>query len=301
MSKVRSWLKAARLRTLPLAIACVGLGSFLAASDGSFRWLILVLSLLTTLCLQILSNLANDFGDSQHGADHPLRRGPARTVQSGLITSAEMRKGIVLFVALSLIAGIALIAYSLGWGNTKFVLFLALGLLAILAALKYTVGSRPYGYAGLGDIAVLAFFGLIGVMGTYYLHAHRLQAIHLLPALSSGFLATGVLNINNIRDLESDRIAGKKSVPVRIGLQRSALYHWFLLGSAFLSAMAFASLQFSRPVQWLFTLLLPLLIYNGQAIARYSTDPSLPLDPFLKQLALTSLLFLFALGFGILL
>lgn len=301
MSGYRIWIQAARPRTLPLAIACVGMGSFLAASDSNFRWPVLLFSLLTTIFLQVLSNLANDYGDSRHGADHSQRKGPKRTVQAGLISPDRMKRAVLLFVALSLGSGVLLIGLSLGWTGLGALLFFALGLLAIAAALKYTVGSNPYGYAGLGDLFVLIFFGLVGVMGTYYLHAHHLRWEHLLPALSSGLLATGVLNINNIRDIDSDRRAGKKSLPVRIGLRWAVIYHWILLGGAVLAAAVYAGRHFRSPWQWLFLLTLPLLWRNGLAVQRHGPADSTLLDPYLRQLAFTTLLFILAFGTGMLL
>jgi 1,4-dihydroxy-2-naphthoate octaprenyltransferase len=208
--RVKAWVSAFRLRTLPLALASIGMGSFLAAADNSFRGDVVAWCALTTLFLQILSNLANDYGDTKHGADSAHRQGPKRAVQAGLITAAQMKTAMVVFAALSLLSGLLLLWTALGSaGLYVFLFFLALGLAAIWAAINYTAGARPYGYAGLGDIAVFTFFGLVGVMGTYYLQTQQLPGALLWPAASMGFLATGVLNINNIRDIESDRLAGK--------------------------------------------------------------------------------------------
>jgi 1,4-dihydroxy-2-naphthoate polyprenyltransferase len=276
------------------------MGSFLAASEGNFRWPVLLLSLLTTIFLQVLSNLANDYGDSRHGADHSERKGPKRAVQAGLISPDRMKRAILLFVALSLCSGVLLIGLSLGWTGLGALLFFGLGLLAIAAALKYTVGSNPYGYAGLGDLFVLIFFGMVGVLGTYYLHALHLRWEHFLPALSSGLLATGVLNINNIRDIDSDRRAGKRSVPVRIGLKWAVIYHWMLLGGAVLAAMVYAGRHFRSPWQWLFLLTLPLLWRNGLAVQHHGPLDSASLDPYLRQLAISTLLFMLAFGTGML-
>ena len=236
---MKSWLAAARPRTLPLALASIILGSFLAAAAGQFSWTITLLASLTTIFLQILSNFANDYGDAISGKDTAERVGPRRAVATGLITKEAMFKGIVVTSALSLITGIWLLieatsqpaittSDTTGTSYT-FWIFLVLGVLCIAAAIAYTNGKRPYGYAGFGDIAVLIFFGWVGVMGTYYLQTMSFAATLLLPASSVGFFATGVLNINNIRDIETDAKTGKNSIPVRLGRARAIQYHWFLL------------------------------------------------------------------------
>jgi len=186
-----------------------------------------------------------------------------------------------------------LISFGLNWNAILF--FFGLGVLSILAAIAYTVGKKPYGYAGLGDFSVLIFFGLVGVMGSNYLFTKQLNWIQILPALSCGFLSMGVLNINNIRDIESDRNAGKYSIPVRIGRERAIQYHWFLLSGGMISAIAFIALTYQSPLQLLFVLSFPLFVMNGLAVQR---KPSDKLDPHLKQLALTTLLFVVLFGLG---
>jgi 1,4-dihydroxy-2-naphthoate polyprenyltransferase len=184
-------------------------------------------------------------------------------------------------------------------GLYVFLFFLALGLAAIWAAINYTAGTRPYGYAGLGDISVFTFFGLVGVMGTYYLQTHQLKAAVLLPAASLGFLATGVLNINNIRDIESDRLAGKYSIPVRLGPVKARVYHGLLLLAAMLCALAYVGLLPAGYTKYLFLLTLPLLGFNASRVWTLRTAPQL--DPYLKQMALTTLLFVLLFGTGLLL
>jgi 1,4-dihydroxy-2-naphthoate octaprenyltransferase len=202
---MKHWVSAFRLRTLPLALSSIMMGGFLAASVNAFQWDIFLLCISTTIFLQVLSNLANDYGDSIHGADSVDRKGPSRAVQSGKISANQMKTGIIVFVLLSLISGVSLlfVAFGLNWNAILF--FLGLGILSILAAIAYTVGKRPYGYAGLGDISVFIFFGLIGVLGSLYLFIHELKWEYILPAISCGVFAVGVLNINNIRDIESDQ------------------------------------------------------------------------------------------------
>jgi len=294
---LNAWLTAFRLRTLPLALASIGMGSFLAASVSDFRVEVLIWCSLTTLFLQILSNLANDYGDSIHGEDSLDREGPARAVQSGQITPSAMLKAIVLFAGLSFSSGVYLLYIALGTEKLWIVLgFLVVGILAIWAAITYTAGHKPYGYAGLGDISVMFFFGWIGVLGTFYLHTGYVDWHFLLPASSCGFFATAVLNVNNIRDIPSDTKAGKKSIPVRIGRENARKYHWFLLISGIACAVVFVALEFESYYQILFLLVLPLIFKNGKAVSTLE-KPS-ELDPFLKQMALTALLFVITFGVG---
>ena len=275
------------------------MGAFLAASVQQFRWSVFLLSALTTVFLQILSNLANDYGDSIHGADQVGREGPSRAVQSGQITPTAMKWAIGVFAGLSLASGLALLWWALPGHQTIFLLFLGLGLLAIAASITYTSGGKPYGYSGLGDLSVLIFFGLVGVMGSYYLHTLSIRWIHVLPALSCGFFSTAVLNINNIRDIKMDQRAGKRSIPVRLGRTRAVVYHWVLLVLGILCSVAYVLLDFNSYYQWLFVICLPLLIKNGQAVQNRHTATEL--DPYLKQMALTTLLYVVAFGLGLLL
>ncbi len=296
--QVKPWISAFRLRTLPLALSCVGMGGFLAATAGKFNGLIFFLCCLTTILLQVLSNLANDYGDSVNGADHSGRSGPMRAVQSGAITAQQMKNAVIFFVLLCLVSGISLLLVSFGWNWRTIFFFFGLGILSILAAISYTMGKRPYGYAGLGDISVLIFFGVIGVMGSLYLFTKEISALEILPALSCGFFSMAVLNINNIRDIDSDRKAGKFSIPVRIGKEKAARYHWFLLFGGLMAAVFYAILTFQSYFQFLFLLTLPLFLRNGMAVSK---KPSKELDPYLRQMALSTLLFVILFGVGLLL
>ncbi|MCB0017650.1 MAG: 1,4-dihydroxy-2-naphthoate polyprenyltransferase [Anaerolineales bacterium] len=291
------WLEAARPRTLVLAFACIILGAFLAAAAGAFSWPLLILSLLTATCLQILSNLANDYGDSVHGADHKERSGPQRAVQSGAIAAGTMKQAIATTAGLAVVFGLALILLAFGLAGLWLVLIFALlGAAAIWAAIAYTASSRPYGYVGLGDLFVLIFFGWVGVAGSYFLHTAALSGAILLPATSCGLLAVAVLNVNNIRDIESDRKAGKQSIPVRLGRERARLYHWMLLAGAVLGAIVYVLLQPGNAWEWLFLLATPLLLRNGLAVTRGETAAEL--DPYLKQMSLSTLAFVILLGLG---
>ena len=293
----KAWLQSFRLRTLPLALSSILMGGFLAASAGKFQWSIFLLCISTTIFLQVLSNLANDYGDSIHGADHAERKGPSRAVQSGAISAQQMKAAIILFVLLSLASGISLLLVSFGWDWSALLFFLGLGILSIVAAIAYTVGKKPYGYMGLGDFSVLIFFGLVGVMGSYYIFTKSISWLEILPALSCGFFSIAVLNINNIRDIESDVIAGKFSIPVRIGRDRAIVYHWFLLISGVGASIAYMTLTYRSPLQFLFCIVIALFLRNGMAV---SQKPSDELDPYLKQMALSTLLFVVLFGVGLL-
>jgi 1,4-dihydroxy-2-naphthoate polyprenyltransferase len=293
--EIKPWISAFRLRTLPLSLSCIGMAGFLAAVAGKFDGLIFTLCCLTTIFLQVLSNLANDYGDSINGADHAGRKGPMRAVQSGAISSARMKNAIIICSALCLVAGISLLLVSFGPDWNSLLFFLILGLLSIAAAIAYTVGKKPYGYSGLGDLSVLIFFGLVGVMGSLYLFTQEINWITVLPALSCGFFSIGVLNINNTRDIESDLAAGKYSIPVRIGKKNAAQYQWFLLMGGILAAIAYTILNYQSPFQFLFLLSVPLFIRIGAAVTR---KPSEELDPYLKQMALSTLVFVILFGAG---
>ncbi|MBA4144436.1 MAG: 1,4-dihydroxy-2-naphthoate octaprenyltransferase [Cytophaga sp.] len=298
MSNVQSWLSAFRLRTLPLSLSCIGMAGFLAAAAQAFDGMIFFMCCLTTIFLQVLSNLANDYGDSVNGADHAGRKGPQRAVQSGAITALQMKKAVGVLITLCLASGSTLLFVSFGWDVNALLFFFALGLLSIAAAIAYTVGRKPYGYIGLGDVSVLIFFGLVGVMGSLYLFTKQVAWDTALPALSCGLFSIAVLNINNVRDIDSDRQAGKFSIPVRIGKQKAAIYHWFLLMAGLMASVVYVVLNYQSPWQFLFLLTSPLLIRIGLAVAK---KPSAELDPYLKQMALSTLLFVVLFGVGSLL
>ena len=294
MNNINSWIQAFRLRTLTLALASILMAAFLAAYKNAFRWDILILSLLTTLFLQILSNLANDYGDSQNDLDNEDREGPARTVQQGLISSKAMRTAIGLFIGLSAGTGIALLLVSLGYNERLFYPFLGLGFLAIIASISYTVGKKPYGYIGLGDLSVFVFFGLVGVIGSVYLYTSHFSWMDIFPAASCGLFSTAVLNINNIRDINSDRKAGKKSLAVRLGRNGAVIYHWLLILGGMICAIIYAVQNNFSLFQWAFLLVTPWLIKNALAVKNNTSSATL--DPFLKQMAITTLIFVLLFG-----
>jgi 1,4-dihydroxy-2-naphthoate octaprenyltransferase len=274
------------------------MAGFLAASQGKFDALIFFLCCLTTVLLQVLSNLANDYGDFVNGADSIDRSGPARAVQSGIISPQEMKRAIKLFVVLSLCSGVSLLIIAFGWDMQALSFFFLLGILCIAAAIAYTVGRRPYGYMGLGDLSVFIFFGLVGVMGSLYLFTREVKAAEILPALSCGLFSMAVLNVNNIRDIEADRRAGKFSIPVRIGRHAAIRYHWFLLSGGLIAASAYMALSYRSPWQFIFLITTALFVHNGRSVSHLPADR---LDPWLKQLALSTLLFVLLFGAGLLL
>ena len=296
MANFKAWIHAARPRTLPLALASISMGGFLAAADQAFRPLIFGFCILTTLLLQVLSNLANDYGDAVHGIDHEGREGPSRAVQAGAIGGNTMKRAMVLFTFLALVSGLALLylAFGFGWW---FIGFLVLGLLAIGAAITYTAGGSPYGHIGLGDISVIIFFGPVAVLGTYFLQTQTLNWSTLWPALSCGLFATAVLNVNNIRDIPSDQQAGKRSIPVRLGREKAVLYHWSLLAGGLICSVIYVVLHFHSLKQWAFLIILPLLVINGLAVRNKAQANAL--DPYLKQMAMTTLLYVLSFGLGL--
>jgi len=300
MATVSTWIKAFRLRTLPLAMSATVLGSFLAVDRGKYKWSVLVLGMLTTLFLQVLSNLANDYGDALKGTDNKKRLGPLRVTQTGLVTMKSMRFMITLFIILSLIAGSLLIYFGLGPNYSPlYLLFFLLGITAIYAAIKYTIGKRPYGYAGFGDVMVFIFFGILGVTGTYYLHSHHFSWDILMPASAIGLFSVGVLNLNNLRDRENDRENGKNTLVVRMGLSWAKIYHISLLLAGFLLSLVYTLFHFTSAYQFLFVLALPLLVSNISKVI-INTVP-VELNSELKKLALATLLFSLSFGIGLIL
>ncbi len=295
-TKTMMWIAALRLHSLPLATASIAMGAFLAAANGMFDAHIAALAMLTAALLQILSNLANDYGDTVNGADALDPTTFSRPLQAGLISLAAMRRAIFFVAVLAILAGIFLISLALNAQQLLLaLLFTLLGGAAIWAAIAYTAGSNPYGYAGFGDLSVFVFFGLSGVLGTYFLQTGTLNGYVVLPAISVGTLTVAVLNINNIRDIVSDAKAGKRTLPVLIGLARARFYHCCLLFFAALAALVYVILQWQSAWQLLFLVTMPMLVANGRAVA---TLPREQLDTWLKQMVLTALLFVLAFGLG---
>lgn len=295
ITPLRAWLESLRLRTLPLACAPVITGSALAWWQGHFNLSVALLALLTTALLQILSNLANDYGDAIKGSDTTERIGPLRGMQKGAISQKQMRFALAITVMLTMVTGVTLVIRSCH-SYSDILGFLALGALAIIAAIAYTVGKKPYGYLGLGDASVLIFFGWLGVLGSYYLQAHSVQTVLLLPASGCGLLAVAVLNINNMRDIDSDRQHGKFTLAVRLGAMNARYYHLLLLAGSLLCFVLFAWLNSLPVAGWLFLLATPLLFRQGRYVLRERS--AMAMRPVLVKTVKNALLvnLLFALG-----
>ena len=295
MATLKTWMKAARPRTLLLSFSGVLLGASLSVAASRSDWRILFFCALTAIVLQILSNLANDYGDFKKGTDGANRVGPQREMQSGSITEKEMRKGIAIVSILCLISGALIFVFAqLSW--QELAVFAALGIGAVLAALLYTLGKHPYGYQGLGDLFCFLFFGWAAVAGTYYLATKNLDFSVLLPATAMGFLSNAVLNINNMRDYENDKTSGKNSLVVKLGMKKAFIYHCFLIVGAFVCLTIFLILKKAPYYTYAFWLLFPLFMKDLIAIKKIKPEQ---LDPFLgRQVKHT---FLLVVVFGVLL
>lgn len=281
---MKHWIQAARLRTLPLSVSGIIVGSAYAYYQGYSDWRIVVLALLTTLGLQVLSNYANDYGDGVKGTD-ANRIGEKRLVAAGVITAEQMKKAVIITAVLTFI--IALLLIYLAFGKENFALsliFILLGIGSIGAAIKYTVGKSAYGYSGFGDVFVFIFFGLVSVIGSNFLFTHFIDWKLFLPATAIGLLSVAVLNLNNMRDIENDKIAGKNTLVVKMGLKWAKKYHEIILAIGMLSFMVFLML--------IKTSLLPVLLINIPIIMNMNkvnkSEKYEDFDPELKKVALST-------------
>lgn len=292
------WIEAARPRTLPLAIASILLGNFLAYAAGKFSFLTAGLAILTTLLLQILSNFANDLGDSKNGVDNKNRKVALRAVQTGKISPSEMKNAVIMTASLSFISGICLLYFALQYAKPQTIItFLMLGLFAILAAIAYTVGKKPYGYMGLGDISVFLFFGWVGTFGTYYLQTEISNYYILIPASGCGFLSVAVLNLNNLRDLENDRKTGKRSIPVRIGKLYGFYYQKIIMLLGICTFIIYLMYQ-GKPIQLSQNIIIMAGWYPLVQIIKQLNSKMTPaqIDPYLKKTALSTLFMIVIFG-----
>lgn len=293
---MKHWIQAFRLRTLPLSLSSIIMGSFAALAVTKMNWLVFGLSISTTVFLQILSNLANDYGDTQNGADHEGREGPSRAVQTGAITPEAMKKAMYLFGALSFVSGISLIYFGLqGLDMQTILFFFLLGIGAIGAAVKYTAGKNPYGYRALGDVFVFIFFGLVGVLGTFYMQARFIPLTVILPATTIGLLSVAVMNLNNMRDIESDTAAGKRTVASILG-EKARVYHSIVIVAALLAISSYAMIYQFDFGQLLFMLSFPIFAKNMKTV--FAVESLGDLDLELKKVAIGTFILsiLFALG-----
>ncbi len=303
---VKSFLKAARLRTLPLSVSGIIVGSYLGVdylnsiSIESVKivvWLTPTfwLAILTTIGFQVLSNFANDYGDGVKGSDKN-RTGEARMVSSGAITPKQMKMAMIVTTIITLIIALLLIYVAFGSDNFGYsVLFFVLGIASITAAIKYTVGNSAYGYSGFGDVFVFVFFGLLSVVGSYFLYTKNINFEIFLPAISVGLLSTAVLNLNNLRDREEDKKNNKNTLVVKLGIEKAKQYHYFLIFGALISALVFVFLNFETIYQFIFLVAFIPLIKNVKTVAENKIPAEL--DKELKKVALST--FLFAILFAI--
>lgn len=296
MPKLSAWINAARLRTLPLSVSGILVGTTLANFYGKSNIFILVLALLTAIGFQITSNFANDYGDGVKGTDNDERIGPQRALQSGLLTRKGLKKGIIVSIIINILLVISLVCLAFGLESIEFIfLFMFLGGVSIWAAIKYTVGESAYGYRGLGDVFVFVFFGLLAVLGTLFLYTKSIEPMAFLPAISLGALSVGVLNLNNLRDYKSDKNAGKNTLVVKMGYSSGIGYHMGLLFIGFSSMLLFMIINFKSLLQFMPLLaFIPILIHAKKV---YRVQNPSELDPELKKLAIS--IFMMALLFYI--
>ena len=291
---IKHWIRAARFRTLPLSLSGIVLGSLLALE--AFDIFIFIGAILTAVSLQILSNFANDYGDGMRGTDDN-RTGEARALQTGLISAKQMRNAIKIMVVICLSLAVGLIILAFGVEHLLYsLLFLSLSFVCVLAAIRYTMGKNPYGYRGLGDIFVFVFFGLVSIVGSYFLHAKTWDFFILLPAMCIGCLSVAVLNLNNLRDYHSDKAAKKYTMVVQIGLKKAKQYHIFLLVLAFVMGLVFMVLKNQRLLCWI-TLPIALAVIINHYQFLYKNKSQTSFDRKLKSLSLFT--FLFSLIFGL--
>lgn len=293
---MNKWLDAARVRTLPLTLACIFLGNAVAYSKGYFNLSIFILALITAVLLQVIANFANDLGDAQKGTDDQTRIGPKRTVSLGLISEKEMYLGIGVAIFICAISGLALLLISFKDDFYSLGIFIIFGILSILAALGYTLGKHAYGYYGLGDLFSFIFFGLLGVLGSYYLQNHGECWSLLLLGFAHGFLVVAVLNVNNMRDYQGDRLKNKRTMVVKYGEKFGTIYHSFLIIGSFVCYTAYI-LQHQTYYAWSFVLGYIILGYSLYHIIFRNRD-HYNIDPELKRTSIGALLvaILFSIG-----
>ncbi len=303
------WIKAARLRTLPLSMSGIIMGSFIAKwritqNGGTWNWQLFALAIVVTLLYQILSNFANDYGDGIKGTDkHRIDGAEQRAVASGKISVNQMRNAVILFAILSFVATVALLYLAFIKENlmNEFYIFIGLGIACILAAIGYTVGKKPYGYLGLGDVMVFIFFGLVSVCGSYFLFTKSLAWDMLLPASAVGMMSAAVLNLNNMRDIESDRLSGKNSLALRLGYQNAMLYEMVLLQLPLILILIFLGLNGFFQQGRYYPFMVMILLFPMMGLRRKIMVIKEPraLDPFLKQVGIITLMMAVLLSFGL--
>ena len=300
MTKVKAWINAARLRTLPLSISGIIVGAALADFYGFQNWLVFTLAICTTIGFQVTSNFANDYGDGVKETDNEDRVGPKRALQSGILSRKELKNGIVVSVIVDFILVIVLLYFAFGKNNIATILiFLLLAIASVWAAIKYTVGNSAYGYKGLGDVFVFLFFGLLGVLGSMFLFTGYLTFMAFFPAVTIGLLSTAVLNLNNLRDCNSDKKVGKNTLVVKMGYQKGKIYHYIILAISFLAMLIFTIFNGYSWINYGYLIVFLPIFFHAKMV--YNTQDPKNLDPELKKLALLTffLAILFYLSFNI--
>ena len=288
MAKTEHYIQAARLRTLPLSVSGIIVGTGIAASENKFNLLVFILALGTTIGFQVLSNFANDYGDGIKGTDDE-RVGELRLIAAGLITPEQMKMAMIFTTVFTLLCALALIYVAFGNENiTKSGVFFILGIASIVAAIKYTVGESAYGYSGLGDVFVFLFFGLLSVLGSYYLYTHEFGGwLMVLPAMAFGMLSAAVLNLNNMRDQIQDRKANKNTLVVTLGSQKAKVYHFSLIIGALVLLVIYRIVQTTISYNdWLFLIAFIPLFLNLKVVAQNIIFREL--DTELKKVALST-------------
>lgn len=295
MEKIRYYVAAMRLRTLPLSLAGVSLGLMLAAADYRVSWPVALFTVITTVCLQILSNVSNELGDFLNGTDTPDRQGPLYSLSEGCLQKGDFKAMIAVYVIICIASGLAMIWFSFGtFFAIEPLLLMVLGAAAIIAAMRYTLGRNPYGYRGMGDLYVFIFFGLVAVLGSYFIATHTMFWRMLLPAASIGAFSVAVLNVNNIRDMSTD--AGKRvTVPLKIGGRWARVYQTLLVVAGWISMLAYSFLRMQDPWHYLFVLTLPLYAIHLSGVWKRTGKA---LDPMLPLLVISTFIFALLGGLG---
>ena len=287
---IRAWISAFRPRTLFLAAAGVILGSGLALHVDRLDLTTALLTLTTALLLQLLSNLANDLGDYVKGTDRTGERvGPTRSVQSGVISVLKMKIGIGITALITMVFGLILLLrlfHTIGF--LAIVIFFFVGFFSLVAALFYTLGSRPYGYIGLGDFFAFLFFGPIAVMGTYYLQAQLIDLGSVYPSIGMGLLSTMILNVNNMRDIKNDAKSGKRTIAVRLGLANAKVYHTVLMLVMFSCFLIYSFLYANSP--WYRFAYVAVYALQIVLLSQIFNKEGKDLDPYLRKTALSAFL-----------
>ena len=283
MGSIKAWILASRLRTLPLSLSGIIIAAAIAIESGFFVALVFVWSLVITVLLQVLSNVANDYGDGIKGTDNEFRIGPKRAMQSGLLSAKDLKQGMSVLVVFTLLA-IWRLFVSADLPFLDLIIFMVLGFLALIAAIAYTVGKTPYGYRGWGDVMVFIFFGGVSVIAGSYLYIQTVTATQLLFALSIGLYSTSVLNLNNLRDSESDALSNKMTLVVRMGYNKAIIYHHVLLIGGFVTYVAGVGQIDTNAT----LIALPAALFLRAHLKRVRTakSASVLLDPELKRIAL---------------